>query len=138
MYATLEDLTRQIPEDLLIQLTDDVGSGVIDTAVTNTALETADVEIDGYLGARYSLPMAEVPAVLIKYAVDIAVYNLYSRREAPPENRVKRYDDAIAFLKMVATGRISLGANDPEPPAADEAMVTASGRIFTRETMGGF
>jgi phage gp36-like protein len=138
MYATLEDLTRQIPEDLLIQLTDDVGSGVIDTAVTDTALETADVEIDGYLGARYPLPLATVPPVIAKQAVDIAIYNLYARRMGPPEHWQKRYENVIRFLERVADGRISLGAGDPEPPAADEAMVSSAERIFTRTNLSSF
>lgn len=138
MYATLEDLTRQLPEDLLIQLTDDVGNGVIDTTVTDTALETAGVVIDGYLGGKYTLPLDPQPVVLTAYAVDIAIYHLFGRRQGPPDHWKDRYKDAIDYLRRVADGKQSLGVGDPEPPAADEAAVSSSDRIFSRETLTGY
>lgn len=138
MYATLDDLKKQLPEDLLINLTDDGGSGIIDTTVTDAALETADVEIDGYLGSRYTLPLAPIPPIIAKQAVDIAIYNLYARRQGPPEHWQKRYENTVRFLERIADGRISLGIGDPEPPAADEAQVSAGDRIFSRDTLSGF
>ena len=138
MYATLDDLKKQLPEDVLMALTDDGGSGVIDTAVTDAALETAEVEIDGYLGGRYTLPLSPLPEVIIKVAVDIAIYNLYARRQGPPEHWQKRYDNTIRFLVKIAGGQISLGVGDPVAPAAAEAMVTSSARIFSRDSLKGF
>ena len=138
MYATLDDLQKQLPEDLLIQLTDDVGTGVIDTAVTDSALESADVEIDGYLGERYTLPLNPVPAIITKQAVDIAVYNLYARRQGPPEHWQKRYDNVIRFLGSVVKGDISLGVGDPEGAVEDIAQVSAQDRVFSRDTLKNF
>jgi phage gp36-like protein len=138
MYAVLDDLKKQLPEDLLIQLTDDAGNGIIDTTVTDTALETADVEIDGYLGERHTLPLSPVPAIINKMAVDVAIYNLYARRQGPPDHWQKRYDNVIRFLEKVAKGDISLGEGDPEAGEADDAQVTSSGRIFSRDTLGNF
>lgn len=136
MYATLDDLKKQLPEDLLINLTDDGGSGIIDTAVTDTALETADVEIDGYLGARYALPLSPVPGILGKLAVDIAIYNLYARRQGPPEHWQKRYDNTIRFLERIADGRIGLGAEDPgEGVASSAEVVSIPERLFSRSSM---
>ena len=46
---------------------------------------------------------------LVMYMIDIALYHVHSRI-APrniPELRVKRYDDAIAWLKMAARGEIT-------------------------------
>lgn len=139
MYATLADLKKQLPEDLLIQLTDDGGSGIIDTAVTDAALETADVEIDGYLGARYDLPLAApVPAIIAKQAVDIAIYNLYARRQGPPEHWQKRYDNTIRFLARIAEGKISLGHDSTvEVATTAGSMVTTPERIFSRTSMKG-
>ncbi|MBU0665351.1 MAG: DUF1320 domain-containing protein [Proteobacteria bacterium] len=140
MYATLDDLKKQLPEDLLIQLTDDGGAGIIDTTVTDAALETADVEIDGYLGARYDLPLASpVPTIVDKMAVDIAIYNLYARRQGPPEHWQKRYDNTIRFLERLADGRITLGKDDPvEVVTTSGSMLsTTSPRLFTRTTMKG-
>lgn len=138
MYASLDDLKKQLPEDLLLQLTDDAGAGIIDVAVADTALETADVEIDGYLGARYGLPITPVPAIIAKQAVDIAIYNLYARRQGPPEHWQKRYENVIRFLERIADGRISLGADDPDEGAASSAeVVSTPERLFSRESMKG-
>lgn len=138
MYATQDDLKKQLSEDLLIQLTDDAGNGVIDTTVTDTALETADVEIDGYLGERYTLPLSPVPAIINKQAVDIAIYNLYGRRQGPPDHWQKRYDNVIRFLSKIVTGDISLGVGDPEGAVEDVALVSSQDRIFTRDSLKGF
>lgn len=137
MYATLDDLKKQLPEDLLINLTDDGGSGIIDTTVTDAALETADVEIDGYLGARYDLPLSPVPAIIAKQAVDIAIYNLYARRQGPPEHWQKRYDNTIRFLERIADGRISLGrdSSGEATPATDNSMAVTPERLFSRTSM---
>ena len=138
MYATLDDLKKQLPEDLLIQLTDDDGDGYIVSAVAETALETADVEIDGYLGERYPLPLQPVPAIIVKQAVDIAIYNLYARRQGPPEYVEKRYNNVIRFLERISRGEISLGAGDPEGVTEDNALVSAEDRVFSRNTLKGF
>lgn len=138
MYATLDDLKKQISEDLLIDLTDDDGLGSIVTTNTDTALETADVEIDGYLGERYSLPLDPVPAIIVKQAVDIAIYNLYSRRQGPPDHIQNRYNNVIRFLAQVAKGTISLGVGDPEGATEDNALVSSEERIFSRDTLKNF
>lgn len=63
------------------------------------ALQDSSEEIDGYIGGRYSLPLANVPSNLNRIACDIARYRLYF--EQPTEHVTKLYDDAIAFLKRV-------------------------------------
>ncbi|MBL4901105.1 MAG: DUF1320 domain-containing protein [Desulfocapsa sp.] len=138
MYASLDDLKAQLPEDLLVQLTDDNDSGTIDATITDTALETADVEIDGYLGERYTLPLSPVPDIINKQAVDIAIYNLYARRQGPPDHWQKRYDNVIRFLEKVARGDISLGIGDPEAGQSNAAVINSSDRVFSRDKLKGF
>lgn len=138
-YATESDITKQLPEGDLVQLTDDAGAGVVDQAVLAAALEDADTEIDGYLGSRYPLPLANPPAILNKQAVDIVIYNLYGRRGGPPEHIAARYKNAIAFLSKVAEGKISLGAGDPDGTGTSAApQVVSATRIFSREKLKGF
>ncbi len=138
MYATLDDLIKQLSEDSLIQLTDDDGTGAIVTTVTDAALEAADVEIDGYLGGRYALPLDPAPAIITKMAVDIAIYNLYARRLGPPDHWQKRYSNVIRFLERAARGDISLGVGDPEAGSDDGAQTTGPDRVFTRDSLSGF
>ena len=123
-YSTLEDIWAQLDATDLRQLTNDTDSGIHDEAVMARAIADADEEIDGYLGSRYALPLSAVPGVIRKYSVDIAIYNLHSRRgDAMPDIRRERYEHAVAFLGMVARGSISLEDNDPDdnPPESGHA-----------------
>lgn len=141
-YCTLADIKDQIDERKLIQLTDDEGLGVVGEARVTKAIADADEQIDGHIGHRHMVPMEPAPAILRKYSVDIAIYNLYARRETVPDVRADRYKDAVRFLEMVALGKISLGSLDPEgnPPASDapEMSVDNPERAFTRGSMEGF
>jgi phage gp36-like protein len=133
-YSTLTDIENLIEEDELIQLTDDDGTGAVDTDIIDNAVADADAEIDSYCMERYTVPFSSVPVMIKKLSVDIAVYNLFSRKQGAPEDRAKRYQDAIAFLKDVAKGTASLGADAPVETSQDTIMVTHSkdDRVFTR------
>lgn len=81
------------------------------TAVED-ALQDATEEINGYIGGRYALPLPNVPSNLERMACDIARYRLYFQQ--PTEEVRKRYEDAISFLKLVATGKAHLQIQDVE------------------------
>lgn len=141
-YCTVDDIRKQIDESKLIQLTDDENLGNVNQARVDRAIADADREIDGYAGSRYPVPMNPVPEVLRKLAVDIAVYNLYVRREKVPEARSGQYVNAVKFLERVAMGKISLGVTDPDgnPPASNAPEMSGENpvRAFTRSSMRGF
>jgi len=141
-YCTIDDIRNQLDESKLIQLTDDEGTGTVDTARVERAIEDAGEEIDTHVGARYAVPLDPVPPMLRKAAVDIAVYNLYGRREKVPEMRVERYRNALRFLDQVSRGRLSLGRQDPEGNPSESDAPCMSGenprRAFTRNTLTGF
>lgn len=95
--------------------------------------------IDGYLATRYALPLASVPAIVRGLAADITRFHLWDER-APEEVR-RRYDDAIARLRDLASAKLDL------PPNAQGTSPTASAfnadgysaeRLFTSETLAGF
>jgi len=136
-YSTLEDILEQLDEDTLVGLSDDQDTGQIDESVVNRAISDADAEIDSYCGSRYSVPLSPVPPIIRKISVDIAIYNLFSRRDAPPEERRNRYKDAVEFLKQVAMGRASLGQDDPDstPAPAERPIITSSPKIFSRDSL---
>ena len=137
-YCALADLYDQIDERELIQLTDDENLGIVDQGAVDKAITDADGEIDGYLGSRHSVPLSPIPSIINKISVDIAIFNLYSRRLGPPEHREARYKNGIRFLEQVAAGKISLGANDPDPvPASEAPQIESPGRIFSRDSLRG-
>ncbi len=139
-YCTQEDISGQLDTTILTQLTDDSGAGQFDPDVVDAAIADADAEIDGYCGARYPVPFAPVPPMIAKLSTDIAVYNLFARRDNVPEARAKRYDNAIRFLTAVAAGKISLGAQDPDgtPAPSCRPDIQSDTRLFDRSKMDGF
>jgi phage gp36-like protein len=143
-YSTLTDLKKLLPEDLLIQLTDDEGAGVVNQGRIDEAIAQADAEIDSYCGVKYTVPfVSPIPDLVKKVSVDISIYNLYSRRvEEIPGTRADRYKNAIRQLEGIAGGKISIGeATEPTAATNADGAVTSKtddDRIFTRDNMSGF
>lgn len=139
-YCTQEDLVNQIEEALLKQLTDDAGADEIDEDIVARAIADADATIDSYCQGRYSVPLSPVPEKIRELSVDIAVYNLYSRRgRVVPEVRKDRHQAAVRFLERVAEGKIALGAATPAPANTENsATVVSAPRVFSRRKLRGF
>jgi len=139
-YSTKADILEQLDEVILVQLTDDTGSGFVDDEKVSRAIEDADALVDAHCQARYQVPLSPVPAIIRQVSVDLAIYNLYSRRgDTVPENRIERYKNAVRFLERVSAGQISLGASSPAPDSTtNDVYIDQADRIFTREKMKGF
>jgi phage gp36-like protein len=116
-YASQQNMIDRFGSDELIQLTDRGNLGVIDTAVLGQALADANTEIDSYLSSVCTLPLVTIPPRLIKIAADIARYELYGAR-CTDQVRA-RYTDAIAYLKLVVAGTVSLGLDPQNQPVAE-------------------
>lgn len=135
MYATLQNMLDRFGQAELQQLTDigEVASGGVDEEVLDRALTDAAAEINGYLAARYVLPLASTPTLLVGIATDIARYRLY--RDAVTETVEKRYKAAVKMLENIAAGKISLGLDASAAPAAvsDGVQFAESTRVFGRD-----
>lgn len=139
MYCSQADILERLPEETLIQLTEDAGAGTVDAAVVARAIEDADAEIDGYLGSRHQVPLSPVPALVRKISVELAVYHLFSRRGGAPEEWRQRYEDNRRLLENVAKGLVTLGQSDPAgTPAPSPAQVESQPRIFSRPGLEDF
>jgi len=139
-YCTAADVIDNYDDDVLIQLTDDKDIGSIVTAVIDDAVMNTCGEIDGYLRRRYDLPLSETPAILKTYALDITLYRLYCRRQGPPKYLKKLYDDAISYLKLIASGKVDLDINIEDSTEEKSVLMSADNppRLFTRSTMSYF
>jgi len=137
-YATQQNMIDRFGQQELIELTDRANLGVIDATVLANALDDADAEINAYLTGRYALPLASVPPVLVKFAADIARYQLYDARAS--EQVKARYDDAIKFFKALANGTVSLGLDGLDVPVADTGgvQVKASDRVFNAGSLADY
>lgn len=136
-YAQLADLVARFGEEELVSRTDRTGSGLMDLAAIDRALADAAAEIDGYVAARYRLPLPVVPAVLTRIACDIARYRLW--QDAASEEVRARYEDARRLLEAIARGLVSLGlaAADAPPPSLAAAR-SGPPPVFTRRDTGWF
>jgi phage gp36-like protein len=106
-YCTQQNLVDRFGQPELIQLTNkaDAAATTINATVLNAAIADADAEIDGYLVAY--VPLAIIPANLVRIACDIARYYLYD--DLVTDQVRARYKDGVAYLMKVAEGKISIG-----------------------------
>lgn len=136
-YATRSDLEKQLAPAEVVQLADDDGDGVADAGVIERALADAEAEINAYLGTRYRLPLATVPELIRRLTVDLALWHLYRRRDLATEARSKQHDDAVALLKRLADGTVTLGLAPSQQETPPPSIVSGD-RVFTRDSLRGF
>jgi phage gp36-like protein len=123
-YATQADLVpvRMTAKDLT-ELTDDDNTGEINTSLVSAVLEEASGRVESYCRGRYITPLQ--PSDDVKsLTLDIGVYLLFSRRrETNVGETVKtRFDQAIAFLKDIASAKASL-----DQPVSNQPQTSLSG-----------
>lgn len=138
-YASQDDLVTRFGERELVELTDraDPPSGEVDAAVVAAALADTDGEINGYLGVRYPLPLAEIPTLIVNLACDIARYRLFEHRATVQVEA--RYEAAIALLEKIRDGEQQLQlASGAEVAASETVLLDGEDRLFTRERLKGF
>jgi phage gp36-like protein len=147
MYCTLEDIKGSVPKERLIEITDDLNptstGDVVRWIVDKKIGEASDI-INAYIGKRFRLPLPFTPSVIKSICVNITISLLYSRVTAMdiPEGIKLRYDEAVSFLKRIASGDMSLGIDEKEEGAVQESgfgICTAGGgeSIFTMKSMRG-
>lgn len=144
-YAVEADLTKYFGEEQLLIAADRDADGTADTDVISTALEAAEDEIDSYVGVRYDIPLTSVPGVLKRICCDLAMYHMSVDQQSMTEGKEKKYNDAIAWLTKLATGKVTLGAeesdnNESVNDVAEVSEVTStntSSRLFTRSSLSG-
>lgn len=141
-YATRQSMIDQYGEEELIGLTDRSGADTIDEARLASAIDDAAAEINGWIAKRVALPLDPVPRALERHARAIAYFILFDQRGTSDVSEPrKRYEDALAFLKAVSRGEVSLGDEVPgdSTDASPGVVVTdAPEREFTRDTMRGW
>ncbi|MGR3435267.1 MAG: gp436 family protein [Shimia sp.] len=143
-YATQSQIEELYGRNALV-VADHDRDGVPDAAAITRALDHASDEIDTYVGARYPTPL-EVPGPFIaQLCVDIALYRMALSRDVATTEHRTRYEDAIAHLKAIASGKASLARRSADEGAAGDETAVSDGprpilqegpeRLFTRDTM---
>ena len=135
-YTSRAALEAAFGADEIRQLTDRDGDGEPDADFIASAISRTEGVIDGYLMGRYALPLAVIPGVLVAYACDIARYFLYEN--AAPEYVRQNYDDALRWLRDVASGKVLLSVAAQEAHALGSPQARAPDRVFSNVTLTGF
>ena len=138
-YATTADMLQRFSEHEMVQLTDFElpPTGAVVNSVLNRALATASDEIDGFLVGRYTLPLDNPPALLNVYCCDIARYRLMTT--SADERAKNAYDQAVAYLRDVAAGKINLmpPAAAPAPQGVGTVLFSPGSKVMGRTESGG-
>lgn len=139
-YATQQDLVDRFSQKELVQITNptDFEATTVNAVPLQRALDDADAEIDARLQARYALPLASVPRLLVNAACDIARYRLYDDRATDQVTR--RFEDAIKLLDRIGRGELQLGLDPAQQatPSTAGAHVQAVPRTFSRDLLSDY
>ncbi|MCK5295969.1 MAG: DUF1320 domain-containing protein [Alphaproteobacteria bacterium] len=135
-YASQQNMIDRFGNEEIISITNPEGES-IGTDRLNRALSDADARIDGYLAARYALPLEITPTLLEGVACDLSRYFLYD--EAPSEIVVERYKNAVSTLKDISTGKIKLpdAAGDEPSQSSEVVMADHPDRMFSVNSLRG-
>lgn len=145
-YIINADIELRLGTARLIQLSDDSGSGAINTAVVDESRLGAEGEVDSYLARRYAVPISvttypQAAGVLKSASLDLAEYRLHARRREVPVGVTKKRDAALAWLARVSRGDTSLPSVSPITANAATGIGGAAigePRVFTRDELSGF
>lgn len=139
-YAAQSDLSpTRITNAELVQLTDDTNSGQVNTQTVTNVLNGASALIDSYCGQRYTLPL-QPTLQLTELCLDIAEYKLYLRRKRMKADVRQAYEDALAFLKDVSTGKARLDQPATALPQAGtgDVQVTSVPERFRDDNLAAY
>ena len=123
-YCTPADLEARFGLAELFQLAPGA-AGAPDAVRVQRACDDAGDLVDGYLRPRHTLPLSTVPRILVQLSAAIARYDLHLGGDRQPTDQVvKARDQALAFLRDVASGKADLGLGpDATDPAEDAGGV---------------
>lgn len=145
-YLAIQDLLDELGEDILIQLTDNVGNGEIDEDRVEKAIQYAQGVFDAYARSRYSIPVPATPMVK-SINLDLAVFHLYKSRTSIPEGiykvKVDAKDDAIKLLTAINKGNAALDVPAVEetkenPKTSDTILTNKKNSTFNDTNLSGY
>jgi phage gp36-like protein len=145
-YITQQDLEDELGPELLVQLTDDAGTGELNPVPVVKAISFAVGKFNSYARTRYTLPVPTTEIVK-STCLDLAVYHLKRRRakssEAIDNLRKSLHDPAIKFLEALQSGKAALdipaAEETSENPSSPDRVLSGSSRTtFTDEKLNSY
>lgn len=124
------DLKGTLSDVDLIQCADDNKDGIADADVITQVLAAVEGLMRSYLEPRYGWPLAAESDRAKGIAKPIAKYLFFDRRQRATASMRQGYEDSLAFLRDLASGKASLGI---DPPAAGSPE-SSQGAVLTNES----
>ncbi len=145
-YITNADIEERLGSQAYVQLADDDGDGVADVGVVNEVRHAALGEVNSYLAQRYETPIdtsvhTELTQLLKSISLDLAEYRLRSRRPPAAEIAVQRREQAVRWLRGVASGSIQLPSIKPLASNTTWGTIASAlgdERLLSRDALDGF
>jgi phage gp36-like protein len=144
-YSTDEDIFDRLSEQKVRELTDDHGSGSVDTQRLSRLRDQAARKIDIYVRRQYELPITDTDAlqVLADIEVDLLAYLLYARRPLDiPEDVEAQREQAMDDLNMIAEdGGLGIDQDGDGTPDGGSSLRVRSGddrQTFTERMDGRY
>lgn len=124
--------------DITNYLAEEQAAATAALALINSKLLDAESVVNGYLQARYSIPLMTVPRLIMVYTCDIARYQLYD--DMATDIISERYKMDIKMLESISKGTVSLGAdvNNTQVPVAGSVKSHANQRIFNAANLADY
>ena len=138
MYATRDDMVKRYSLTEVSQLERYLAGG----ESVEAAIADAGSIIDGWIGARYAVPLEYSPDNIKIFVCDIARYLLWKSKASEEVRR--RYDDAMSYLKGVSKGTNVLLVKNPttqevkpaaKSPTAVPIGTTYRGGVFSDDVL---
>lgn len=130
-YSTLDDLLALLPEATLIKLSNDqAGATAVDMTVVAAAIAQGDSAIDGYVN-RSDAPLYPVPVLVKNISANLAIFNLYRRRNQVPDIWASQYKLDVATLEKIASGKIVLDGDVVPAPAPQQTLAHSPAKVLS-------
>lgn len=134
-YAVLQDAIDLYSEEYILTSGDRDENGFADSQAFTDAFEGASTQIDSYLGQKETVPLTIVPAFIVRFTIDVAIYVLSVTHKAMTDEKTTRYKEAIAWCEAFVKGEVGISSGAGASDATIEYVT--SPRVWTRTKAGG-
>ena len=107
-FLTADDYKSQIKDNVLNNILEGNNSLLLSTELKAQAQLTSALNMRFNVAAIFSAEGDARNAEVVMYMVDIVLFHLHSRINPGqvPDERKSRYEDALTWMKMVASGKL--------------------------------
>lgn len=131
MYCTQSAFAARFGSDEFEQLLPEDGDRTYAVAASD-----ADGIVDGYLAARYAVPLSSVPSIIVGIAADLTRHRLYD--EAPPKEVEARRKLALELLEQLRDGKLLLPGLTVASASSQSVAVSSRTAVFTEDVGDSF